>query len=540
VKFWPSFCTLGLWYVFCINIVVFFLILNNCSCYIQYLIYNAILRRWPKDLYDLFNNGENLFTTTMHVLVSSVQKLSRSLRIADGMKLYRGLGGTMDLPDHFYNADVQGCKGFAEWGFMSTTANRKVAVQYSGVADGKPKCMVLELRVGAVDRGACLQKFSQYQGEEEYLYMPLSFLQQDRDIYTEVTASGIVSIIPVRIIPNMKTQTVEEALERKKSLHISAFAYQLDEREIEITDLMNTDLALEKLQASRALGQARLDNMSDWDSVTTSAAVKCVMRNCKVVLSQHEKHDAVDFTDDTIYRALSAEMAATRILAISTIRCALEFWPDWRNFVGDTIDMQFFHRRYLHYLKQRIFQSPNGSAERRELALKICQIKGLVEKDVEAVNRHGDSKLAVAVHEGVGLELLGLLVDAGANPRGGVLACCLVGNVQALALLIERGANVTGDGLCVEQAGMHGHTECIRALVNAKASVDNHNQLYWAADYGQVESVRTLLELKANVNVSDSWGWTPLMTVTRRNDSEDRREKNKLIADLLRAHGAQY
>ncbi len=117
------------------------------------------------------------------------------------MKLYCGLGGTLDLPDRFYNAAAQGCTGFAEWGFMGTTANRKVAVQYSWVADGKPKCMVLELRVGAVHRWACLQKFSQYQGEEECLYMPLSFLQQDRDIYAEVTAGGIVSIIPVRIVP---------------------------------------------------------------------------------------------------------------------------------------------------------------------------------------------------------------------------------------------------------------------------------------------------------------------------------------------------
>ena len=519
----------------------------------QYLIYNSILRQWPKDLFDLFNNGGNLFTTTIHVLVSAVQKLSRALRIPDGMKLYRGLGGTMDLPNRFYNADDHGCKGFAEWGFMSTTSNRKVALQYSGVADGKPKCLVLELRVGAVDRGACLQKYSQYQGEEEYLYMPLSFLQQDRDIYTEVTAKGIVSVIPVRIIPNMKTQTVEEALQRKKSLHISAFAYQMDELHREITDLMTSDEAKEKLIESRALGADRQDVMEYWDAVTTSSIVNNVMVKCRAVLSKHQELDAVDYTDESIYRSLSVEMVSTRTCALSTIRYALEYSTDWRSFglwnpVTDEFkdwepDLLSYHRQYLGCLKRRINDSPAGSAVAKEMALKICQVKGLVDKDVEAVNHRNESKLAVAVYDGVGLDLLGLLVDAGASPLGGIEACCYEGNMEGLALLIKRGADVSSSSLC--EAAVNGHSECLRILIDAKANVDGlagetYTPVYLAADRGQVECVRVLVEMKANVNHQDPFGWSPLMTVTRRNDSEDRREKNQLIEQLLRAHGARY
>jgi hypothetical protein len=542
------------------------------------MIYNSILRRWPKDLYDLYNNGENLFTTTIHVLVSAVQKLSRSIHIPDGTTLYRGLGGTMDLPDRFYNADVKGCKGFAEWGFMSTTSNRKVALQYSGVEEGKPKCLVLEIRVGAIDRGACLQKFSQYQGEEEYLYMPLSFLQQDRDMYTDVTAKGIVSIIPVRVIPNMKTQTVEEALDRKKSLHISAFAYHLDELEREITELMKSDKAKEALKVSRANGRARCDAEIDWDGVTTLAVVKNVMNKCRAVLSTHSKLDAADFTDDSIYRALTQEMVSTRTCAISTINCALEFWPDWRNLAGRyaaDLDMLYFHRRYISFLKNQIHvtrepapeeaaevgrivmesqpifspgihniaRTPPGSVNSRgkDIALKICQVMGLVEKDVEAVNYRGESKLAVAVYDGVGLDGLGLLVDAGANPLGGISACCEEGNAEALALLVSSRADVTAVSPCT--AAKFGHSECLRILINAKASVNGTrgNQitpLYEAAENGHVECVRTLLQLKANVHQQDPWGWSPLMTVTRRNNTEDRREKNKLIAQLLKDHGA--
>ncbi len=459
----------------------------------------------------------------------------------------------MDLPKSFYNANDHGCKGFAEWGFMSTTSNRKVALQYSGVADGKPKCLVLELRVGAVDRGACIQKYSQYQGEEEYLYMPLSFLQQDRDIYTEVTAKGVVSIIPVRIIPNMKTQTVEEALERKKSLHISAFAYQMDELHREITDLMMSDEAGEKFRKSRALGADRFDVMAEWDSFNLSSIVNNVMVKCRDVLSKHQEKNAVDFTDDGIYRALSTEMVSTRTCALSTIRYALEYETDWRNFgLWDPAKKKFeqwepdllsYHRKYLGCLKKRIDDSPPGSAVAKEMALKICQIKGLVEQDVEALNHRNESKLAVAVHDGVGLDLLGLLVDAGANPLGGIGACSYEGNVEALALLIKRGAEVGSATLC--DAARNGHSECLRILIDAKANVDGiageeYSPVYLAADHGQVECVRALVEMKANVNHRDRFGWTPLMTVTDRN--KDRIKENQLIEQLLRAHasGARY
>ena len=81
---------------------------------------------------------------------------------------------------------------------MSTTADREVAIKYSGVEDGRPKATVLVIRTGAVDRGACLQEYSQYQGEREYLWEPLSFLQPERGGSIEVTPAGLVSMVPVR------------------------------------------------------------------------------------------------------------------------------------------------------------------------------------------------------------------------------------------------------------------------------------------------------------------------------------------------------
>jgi hypothetical protein len=69
---------------------------------LQFMPYNSVLRRYPEDLYLRFQQANNLFTTTIFVLVSAVTKLSRVNRLPMGLRLYRGLGGLMDLPDSFF------------------------------------------------------------------------------------------------------------------------------------------------------------------------------------------------------------------------------------------------------------------------------------------------------------------------------------------------------------------------------------------------------------------------------------------------------
>ncbi len=92
----------------------------------QFVLYNAALRRWPAADYARMEDAGNLYATTIHVLVSAVQKVARAMLLPAGLLLYRGLGGLLDLPPQFFAADERGCKGFVEWGFMSTTAKKQV------------------------------------------------------------------------------------------------------------------------------------------------------------------------------------------------------------------------------------------------------------------------------------------------------------------------------------------------------------------------------------------------------------------------------
>ena len=98
----------------------------------------------------------NQYPTTIHVLASAVMKVATVRKLESCLPLYRGLGG-MELPQHFYHSDEGGFRCLMEFAFMSTTASKKIALEYSGVTGVQkngPHPSVLEITVGAVDRGA--------------------------------------------------------------------------------------------------------------------------------------------------------------------------------------------------------------------------------------------------------------------------------------------------------------------------------------------------------------------------------------------------
>jgi hypothetical protein len=131
----------------------------------MFQVYNMILRRSPEAEFRQFQQRKNLFPTTIFVLESAILKMARVVRIPPGLELYRGLSGLAELPDSFHEADEHGCRGYLEYGFLSTTSHRETAVEYSGAGEGRQLPMVLETRASAIDRGACIKNLSQYPGE---------------------------------------------------------------------------------------------------------------------------------------------------------------------------------------------------------------------------------------------------------------------------------------------------------------------------------------------------------------------------------------
>jgi hypothetical protein len=129
----------------------------------QYDVYNCILRRYPEKRFQSYRDGGNIFSTTIAVLASAVNKLSRAVYIPEGTLFYRGLPRMMELPDAFFKPDAKGRCGFTDYGFVSTTLNKKIAFTYAGVDKGSgPIAMVIVIQATAVDRGAPVEALSQY------------------------------------------------------------------------------------------------------------------------------------------------------------------------------------------------------------------------------------------------------------------------------------------------------------------------------------------------------------------------------------------
>jgi hypothetical protein len=95
-------------------------------------------------------------------------------KLTKAKPVYRGVSGGV-LPKTFWEPNAQGVKGGIESAFMSTTFDRKVAMQYASSEQGKP-ALLFEMQMGMIDRGAELDWCSQYPHEEECLCEPSQLL----------------------------------------------------------------------------------------------------------------------------------------------------------------------------------------------------------------------------------------------------------------------------------------------------------------------------------------------------------------------------
>jgi hypothetical protein len=165
--------------------------------------------------------------TTIHAVVSGVIKLMRTGRLTQSRKVFRGIAG-LRLPDQLWTPDDNGCKSVVEYGIMSTTTDREVATHYSLLSDGS-KATVLEIELGQVDRGASLQWLSQHPDENEIVMPPLSNLEITGVPRMEVTSSGTVMVMPMRVNVNLKSLTIDEFVARRKMLHMGMMKTLMEE-----------------------------------------------------------------------------------------------------------------------------------------------------------------------------------------------------------------------------------------------------------------------------------------------------------------------
>ena len=479
----------------------------------MFQIYNGMLRGFghcgvveagvaPVTVQERCERAQNTYTSVIHCLVSGVKKLQQTGGRMRGW-LYRGLAGGQ-LPASFH------WKGFAEWAFMSTTKSLKVAIEYSGASDGHG-ATVLRVEASDVDGAASVKEFSQYPGEEEYLWGVLSYVQylEGRDEMCS-TPHGMVTMLTVKVNSNGQARTVEQLIGRRKDLHMATVHHN-------------------RIDLQRAIEER---------GNVTEELTESILRQYATLEEQHRALEAGIYNEDLQYRALVNQLLDVMAFA----RAMLEL---------GRIDVYLreAHRLQIHAAEGQMRRAALHSPERRAAALLVCQRRGLIAhaSDLDTVNELGESLLVQAAADGELLRVQ-VLLEAGANVRatnrraqGPLFDCASGGYVECLRELLRCKADVgvrdEFGAIALESAVTAGHEACLLELLAAGADVgvgdnDGDTVLMRAAMEGHEACLQKLLAAGSDVGASNNNGVTALMWAAKKGHEVCVRELVAAGADI--------
>jgi hypothetical protein len=151
----------------------------------------------------------NSYTTTLHIISSSIVKLGKLTRAE---KVFRGIAGGV-LPDEFWTPNALNVRGGVEYAFMSTTRDEAVAMAYARGQGSARGGLVFELTQGLIDRGASLGWLSQYPFEDEILFAPLTGIE-----VRATRVRGSVLVIEAAPAINLASLTIEQVVGKRRGL----------------------------------------------------------------------------------------------------------------------------------------------------------------------------------------------------------------------------------------------------------------------------------------------------------------------------------
>ena len=249
-----------------------------------------------------------------------------------------------------------------------------------------------------------------------------------------------------------------------------------------------------------------------------------------------------------------------------------------RDNVGRALD-GFFQRPYLLWF---VAEDPvrNGRLPRNIAAVAEAIIVAARRANASILKEQLDYALTlvswswIARESGVQIELIDVLVDAGAATDGNPANALINRNLDAAEHLVMRGAKLTlGAALCLERwddvdrllatansqqkqfsfvlSALNGKADALRRMIRADVDVNARSKdlyshgtpLHHAVSSGSLEAVEVLVEAGADLDAKDSaWAGTPLGWAeyyVSEHQSDSRRGQYARIADYLRAKGGE-
>ena len=275
-------------------------------------------------------------------------------------------------------------------------------------------------------------------GEEECLFPPCSFLEPRGGEAIEVTEEGVVGRIRVRLNANLKARTCDEIVAQKKTTHLAAFRFLINE----LAHRLRTIATEEGAEDRVAKDPSRLSCKG-----TVEGLIKRIVGQAEEVLARHERFPATDYTNDRLFKGLVHDMMDARAMAESTLRVYLEDHSQYiREYLVHEAGVSLLegHRR-LVAARARAVGALEG-AERRAAAERLCVLRGRVTERIGETHAAGEDPLVRTAADGaVAVAGVALLVAAGA-----------ASGVKALAA-----------------AARHGHRDAVEGLFAAGVSADS-------------------------------------------------------------------
>jgi hypothetical protein len=289
----------------------------------------------------------------------------------------------------------------------------------------------------------------------------------------------------VRVNANLRSETVEQLLEKKKGMHLTSAQLLADEVKAKL------ELLAASVESQERVNRDTRDRYAKTKTILLQDLCYKINQQCYAIVQRHKNMDSASYVDDNSFRGLVAEILNMKMWA-------MEKWQLWLKDESNVMTVDSVkgvpllecHRLWLGFLRKRIFQAARDSEERQRACLELLQNKGLVKDAAHGeLNSAGEDLIVAAGAEGWSAEDIGALLGAradvstaDADGKTGVWNAASCGHASTLKALLSGGGNVnaiTNDNETVKWkncsaltvSAMNGHLDCVKELIANKADL---------------------------------------------------------------------